>query len=48
VRLELADFVDSVLDLGVGGVLADAGDGPAQDFGAAAGDARGDQRVYCR
>jgi hypothetical protein len=37
--------VDAVLDLGVGGVLADAADGPAQEFGAAAGDACGDERV---
>lgn len=39
--LELADLVDPVMDLGVGGVLANAADGPAQDLGAAACDARG-------
>jgi hypothetical protein len=44
--LELADLVDAVLELGVGGVLADAADGPAQELGAAARDTGGDQRVH--
>ena len=40
--LEFVDLVHSVLELGVGRVFADAADGPAQDLGAAVGDARGD------
>jgi hypothetical protein len=39
--LELADLVGPVMDLGVGGVLANAADSPAQDLGVAACDARG-------
>ena len=44
--LELADLVHPDLELGVGRVLADAADGPAQDLGAAAPDAGGDQRIH--
>ena len=45
--LEHADLVDPVMDLGVGGVLANAADGPTQDLGAAAPDARGVARTVC-
>ena len=44
----LISFVHPVLELGVGWVLADAADGPAQDLGAAAPDAGGDQGVHGR
>jgi hypothetical protein len=44
--LQVGDLVHPVLDLGVGRVLADAADGPAQDLRATGRDARGDQRVH--
>jgi len=40
--------VRQLLELGVGGVFADAAQGPADTLGAAVRDARGDQGVHCR
>src|ERR1700761_2340230 len=46
--LESADLASFFLDLGVGGVLADAADGPAHGFRTAGCHARGDQGIYRR
>jgi hypothetical protein len=43
--LQLVDLADVLSELGVGGALADAGQRPADAFGAVGDDAGGDQGV---